>query len=87
MAAVLKFEMPNPVAAFGKIVVDIVAAGVNGADWMVREGKSTSFSEGHWREIHEAKSLDHNSTHNAYCASRGLCTAQLSITASSMLSP
>src|SRR3954464_11250561 len=38
---VLKFgEMPDPVAAPGEIVVDIVAASVNGADWKVREGKS-----------------------------------------------
>src|SRR4051812_5431545 len=33
-------EMPDPVAASGEIVVDIVAASVNGADWKVREGKS-----------------------------------------------
>lgn len=38
---VLKFgEMPDPVAASGQVVVDIVAASVNGADWKVREGKS-----------------------------------------------
>ena len=38
---VLKFgEMPDPVAKPGEIVVDIVAASVNGADWKVREGKS-----------------------------------------------
>ena len=38
---VLKFgEMPDPVAAPGEVVVDIVAASVNGADWKVREGKS-----------------------------------------------
>src|SRR5471032_1303638 len=38
---VLKFgEMPDPVAAAGEVVVDIVAASVNGADWKVREGKS-----------------------------------------------
>jgi NADPH:quinone reductase-like Zn-dependent oxidoreductase len=38
---VLQFgEMPDPVAAPGEIVVDIVAASVNGADWKVREGKS-----------------------------------------------
>jgi NADPH:quinone reductase-like Zn-dependent oxidoreductase len=38
---VLKFgEMPDPVAASGEVVVDIVAASVNGADWKVREGKS-----------------------------------------------
>src|SRR5246500_1428189 len=37
---VLKFgEMPDPVAASGEVVVDIVAASVNGADWKVREGK------------------------------------------------
>src|ERR1700712_1882057 len=33
-------EMPDPVAAPGEVVVDIVAASVNGADWKVREGKS-----------------------------------------------
>ena len=38
---VLKFgEMPDPVAKAGEVVVDIVAASVNGADWKVREGKS-----------------------------------------------
>jgi len=38
---VLKFgEMPDPVAGPGQVVVDIVAASVNGADWKVREGKS-----------------------------------------------
>src|ERR1700712_832076 len=38
---VLKFgEMPDPVASPGGVVVDIVAASVNGADWKVREGKS-----------------------------------------------
>ena len=42
---VLKFgEMPDPVAASGEIVVDIVAASVNGADWKVREGKSNQVS-------------------------------------------
>src|SRR5260370_42080153 len=36
---VLKFgEMPDPGAASGEVVVDIVAA--SGADWKVREGKS-----------------------------------------------
>src|ERR1700759_2898777 len=40
-ADVLKYgEMPDPVAASGRVVVDIVAASVNGADWKVREGKS-----------------------------------------------
>jgi NADPH:quinone reductase-like Zn-dependent oxidoreductase len=38
---VLKYgDMPDPVAAPGEVVVDIVAASVNGADWKVREGKS-----------------------------------------------
>jgi NADPH:quinone reductase-like Zn-dependent oxidoreductase len=42
---VLQFgEMPDPVAASGEIVVDIVAASVNGADWKVREGKSAQLS-------------------------------------------
>jgi NADPH:quinone reductase-like Zn-dependent oxidoreductase len=42
---VLKFgEMPDPVAASGEVVVDIVAASVNGADWKVREGKSGQLS-------------------------------------------
>jgi NADPH:quinone reductase-like Zn-dependent oxidoreductase len=43
---VLKFgEMLDPVAASGEIVVDIVAASVNGADWKVREGKSGQLSK------------------------------------------
>jgi NADPH:quinone reductase-like Zn-dependent oxidoreductase len=33
-------EMPDPVARPGEVVVDIVAASVNGADWKVREGKA-----------------------------------------------
>jgi NADPH:quinone reductase-like Zn-dependent oxidoreductase len=38
---VLQFgEMPDPVAGPGQVLVDIVAASVNGADWKVREGKS-----------------------------------------------
>jgi NADPH:quinone reductase-like Zn-dependent oxidoreductase len=42
---VLKYgEMPDPVAAPGEVVVDIVAASVNGADWKVREGKSGQLS-------------------------------------------
>jgi NADPH:quinone reductase-like Zn-dependent oxidoreductase len=42
---VLQFgEMPDPVAAPGEVVVDIVAASVNGADWKVREGKSNPIS-------------------------------------------
>src|SRR5436305_14654241 len=43
---VLKFgEMPDPVAASGEVVVDIVAASINGADWKVREGKSGQLSK------------------------------------------
>jgi len=42
---VLKYgDMPDPVAAPGEVVVDIVAASVNGADWKVREGKSGQLS-------------------------------------------
>src|SRR6187399_1760466 len=42
---VLKFgDMPDPVAAPGEVVVDIVAASVNGADWKVLEGKSGQLS-------------------------------------------
>ncbi len=42
---VLKFgEMPDPVAGPGQVLVDIVAASVNGADWKVREGKSNRSS-------------------------------------------
>src|ERR1700744_5540995 len=42
---VLKFgDMPDPVAAPGQVVVDIVAASVNGADWKVREGKSNQIA-------------------------------------------
>jgi NADPH:quinone reductase-like Zn-dependent oxidoreductase len=37
-------DMPDPVAAPGEVVVDIVAASVNGADWKVREGKSGQLS-------------------------------------------
>src|SRR6516225_5442264 len=38
---VLKYgDMPDPVARAGDVVVDIVAASVNGADWKVRAGKS-----------------------------------------------
>jgi NADPH:quinone reductase-like Zn-dependent oxidoreductase len=43
---VLQFgEMPDPVAAPGEVVVDIVAASVNGADWKVRDGKSGQLSK------------------------------------------
>jgi NADPH:quinone reductase-like Zn-dependent oxidoreductase len=43
---VLKYgEMPDPVAASGQVVVDIIAASVNGADWKVREGKSGQLSK------------------------------------------
>jgi NADPH:quinone reductase-like Zn-dependent oxidoreductase len=43
---VLKFgEMPDPVAASGEVVVDIIAASVNGADWKVRDGKSGQLSK------------------------------------------
>ena len=43
---VLQFgEMPDPLAAAGEVVVDIVAASVNGADWKVREGKSGQLSK------------------------------------------
>ena len=37
-------EMPDPVAFSGQVVVDIVAASVNGADWKVREGKSNQLT-------------------------------------------
>jgi NADPH:quinone reductase-like Zn-dependent oxidoreductase len=37
-------EMPDPVAGSGQVVVDIVAASVNGADWKVREGKANPLS-------------------------------------------
>src|SRR6202161_138027 len=37
--------MPDPVAASGEVLVDIVAASVNGADWKVREGKSNQLSK------------------------------------------
>ena len=40
-AEVLYFgDAPDPKAKAGEIVVDIVAASVNGADWKVREGKA-----------------------------------------------
>src|SRR5690606_25369648 len=36
---VLKYgDLPNPTAGPGEVVVDIVAASVNGADWKVRNG-------------------------------------------------
>src|ERR1700756_343401 len=36
---VLKYgELPDPIAAPGEVVIDIVAASVNGADWKVRVG-------------------------------------------------
>src|ERR1700749_1827360 len=42
---VLKYgDMPDPIAKAGEVVVDIVAASVNGADWKVREGKSGQLS-------------------------------------------
>jgi NADPH:quinone reductase-like Zn-dependent oxidoreductase len=42
---VLKFgDRPDPVAKSGEVVVDIVAASVNGADWKVRDGKSGQLS-------------------------------------------
>jgi NADPH:quinone reductase-like Zn-dependent oxidoreductase len=42
---VLKFgDTPDPVAKSGEVVVDIVAASVNGADWKVRDGKSGQLS-------------------------------------------
>ena len=34
-------ELPDPAAAQGEVVVDVVAASVNGADWKVRSGQST----------------------------------------------
>src|SRR6201985_1525671 len=37
-------DMPDPVAAPGQVLVDIVAASVNGADWKVRDGKSGQLS-------------------------------------------
>src|SRR5215470_6004396 len=43
---VLKYgDMPDPVAAPGQVLVDIVAASVNGADWKVRDGKSGQLSQ------------------------------------------
>src|ERR1700710_1434436 len=42
---VLKYgDMPEPVAASGQVVVDIVAASVNGADWKLRDVKSGQLS-------------------------------------------
>src|ERR1700760_1822886 len=42
---VLKYgDMPDPVAGSGQVVVDIVAASVNGADWKVRDGKAGQLS-------------------------------------------
>ena len=37
---VLKYgDLPDPMAGPGEVVVDIVAASVNGADWKVRAGE------------------------------------------------
>ena len=37
---VLKYgDLPDPVAAAGEVLVDVVAASVNGADWKVRSGQ------------------------------------------------
>src|SRR6266705_788042 len=37
---VLKYgDLPNPVAAPGEVVIDVVAASVNAADWKVRAGQ------------------------------------------------
>jgi NADPH:quinone reductase-like Zn-dependent oxidoreductase len=36
---VWKGDLPDPVAAAGEVVVDVVAASVNGADWKVRSGQ------------------------------------------------
>jgi len=42
---VLKYgDWPDPVPAPGEVVIDVVAASVNGADWKVREGKSGQLS-------------------------------------------
>ncbi len=38
-------DVPDPLAAPGQVVVDIVAASVNGADWKVRDGKSGQLSK------------------------------------------
>jgi NADPH:quinone reductase-like Zn-dependent oxidoreductase len=38
-------EMPDPVAAPGEVVIDIVAASINGADWKMREGKSSRIAQ------------------------------------------
>jgi NADPH:quinone reductase-like Zn-dependent oxidoreductase len=44
-AEVLQYgDQPDPKAKPGEIVVDIVAASVNGADWKVREGKANPLS-------------------------------------------
>jgi hypothetical protein len=32
-------DLPDPVAGTGKVVVDVAAASVNGADWRVRTGQ------------------------------------------------
>ena len=37
---VLKYgDLPDPVAGPGEVVIDVVAASVNGADWKVRVGR------------------------------------------------
>jgi len=46
-------DLPDPVAAPGEVVVDVVAASVNGADWKVRAGqyKQTTFPLGLGRDF------------------------------------
>lgn len=45
-AEVLQYgELPDPVAGSGEVLVDIYAASVNGADWKVRAGKSTTITD------------------------------------------
>ena len=51
---VLKYgDLPDPTAAPGEVVIDIIAASVNGADWKVRVGdyKQTKFPLGLGRDF------------------------------------
>lgn len=38
-------DVPDPVAGLGEVLVDIIAASVNGADWKVRGGKYSRITE------------------------------------------
>ena len=56
---VLQFgEMPDPVAASGEVVVDIVAASVNGADWKVQIEPAFSIPLHSWTGFHTPTEIE-----------------------------